>query len=53
MIVHVTAMPPDAVYIGREQLAGRVLACWCPAGEPCHGHTLERIANEHEATHGR
>ena len=29
----------------RRELAGKVLACWCPAGEPCHGHVLAEIAD--------
>ena len=31
--------------IGQE-LRGRDLACWCPAGQPCHADVLLRIANE-------
>jgi hypothetical protein len=30
----------------RELLAGRDLACWCPASVPCHADVLLRIANE-------
>lgn len=29
----------------REKLAGRDLACWCPANEPCHADVLIRRAN--------
>jgi len=29
----------------RRELAGRVLACWCGPGDPCHGHVLAEIAN--------
>lgn len=29
----------------RSHLAGRDLACWCPAGRPCHADVLLRIAN--------
>ena len=36
--------PPDAAAI-RTALAGRDLACWCPAGGPCHADLLLRIAN--------
>lgn len=27
------------------ELRGRDLACWCPAGEPCHADVLLEIAN--------
>lgn len=30
----------------RRELRGRVLACWCPEGQPCHGHVLAAIADE-------
>ena len=30
----------------RLELRGRNLACWCPAGEPCHVDVLLAIANE-------
>jgi len=29
----------------REALAGKVLACWCEPGEPCHGNVLAEIAD--------
>ena len=29
----------------RRELGGRDLACWCPAGEPCHGDALLAVAN--------
>lgn len=29
----------------RRDLRGKNLACWCPAGEPCHADVLLRIAN--------
>lgn len=29
----------------RSDLTGLDLACWCPAGEPCHADVLLRIAN--------
>ncbi len=32
----------------REALVGKVLACWCEPGEPCHGHVLVEIANNAE-----
>ena len=37
-------LPPtlDAVRTG---LAGRSLACWCPADGPCHAELLLRLAN--------
>jgi hypothetical protein len=36
--------PPDAQAI-RAALAGRNLACWCPANGPCHADLLLKIAN--------
>lgn len=27
------------------QLCGRLLACYCPLDEPCHGDVLARLAN--------
>jgi hypothetical protein len=33
---------PDDV---RAELAGKDLACWCPAGLPCHADVLLRVAN--------
>jgi hypothetical protein len=30
----------------RRELAGKDLACWCPAGQPCHADVLLKIANE-------
>lgn len=30
----------------RRELRGRVLACWCPDGQPCHGRVLAAIADE-------
>jgi hypothetical protein len=38
------AQPPSAEAI-RAALAGRNLACWCPANGPCHADLLLRIAN--------
>jgi hypothetical protein len=29
----------------RQGLAGRDLACWCPADEPCHADVLLDVAN--------
>jgi hypothetical protein len=29
----------------RAELAGKNLACWCPAGQPCHADVLLEIAN--------
>ena len=37
--------PPSAESI-RAGLAGRNLACWCPADGPCHADLLLRIAND-------
>jgi hypothetical protein len=30
----------------RRELAGRDLACWCPAHEPCHADVLLEVANQ-------
>jgi hypothetical protein len=38
------AEPPTAEAI-RAALAGRNLACWCPANGPCHAELLLAIAN--------
>ena len=38
------AEPPSAGAI-RTALAGRDLACWCPANGPCHADLLLTIAN--------
>jgi hypothetical protein len=38
------AEPPPAEAI-RAALAGRNLACWCPANGPCHAELLLAIAN--------
>ena len=35
---------PSAAEI-RRQLAGKDLACWCPAGAPCHADVLLELAN--------
>src|SRR5512145_2099532 len=29
----------------RRALRGKNLACWCPAGEPCHAELLLELAN--------
>jgi hypothetical protein len=29
----------------RRELRGKVLACWCAAGAPCHADVLLRVAN--------
>jgi len=34
----------------RHRLKGRVLACHCPDGLPCHGEVLAALANDGEAT---
>lgn len=31
--------------MARDELAGRDLCCWCPAGQPCHADVLLEIAN--------
>lgn len=31
------------------ELAGKVLACWCPESEPCHADVLLEIANREPA----
>jgi len=28
-----------------HELRGKDLACWCPAGQPCHADVLLRLAN--------
>lgn len=33
----------------REELAGKVLACWCPLDRPCHADLLLEIANSEAA----
>ena len=30
----------------QSELGGKNLACWCPAGTPCHVHNLLIVANE-------
>jgi hypothetical protein len=35
----------DLAAAARAELAGRDLACWCPAGEPCHADALLAVAN--------
>ncbi|MGI9001974.1 MAG: DUF4326 domain-containing protein [Pseudonocardia sp.] len=35
---------PDLLAQVRAELAGRVLACWCPLDEPCHADTLAGLA---------
>ena len=29
----------------RAELAGKILACWCPLDQPCHADVLLEIAN--------
>jgi hypothetical protein len=36
------AVDPEEV---RRQLRGKNLACWCPAGQPCHADVLLELAN--------
>lgn len=35
---------PDQVAYIRQELAGKNLACWCAAGQPCHADVLLDIA---------
>jgi hypothetical protein len=35
---------PALVDAVRHELAGRVLACWCPPDAPCHGDLLLALA---------
>ncbi len=37
--------PPTTMAEVRRKLAGKDLACYCPAGQPCHGDLLLTIAN--------
>ena len=37
--------PPPPLTDIRTRLAGKNLACWCPAGTPCHVDTLLALAN--------
>lgn len=30
----------------RSELAGKNLACWCPADQPCHADVLLELANQ-------
>jgi len=43
------ARNPELVERARRELAGKDLACWCPADEPCHADVLLEIANEEAA----
>lgn len=36
---------PEMIEAIRRELAGRVLACWCPLDQPCHADTLIEIAH--------
>lgn len=36
---------PEMVKDIKKELKGKVLGCWC-APQACHGHVLEKIANE-------
>lgn len=38
------AAQPELIAAARRDLAGRDLACYCAAGEPCHGDTWLRVA---------
>lgn len=35
---------PELIKLARQELKGKVLACWC-APQACHGDVLARIAN--------
>lgn len=37
-----------AVRTEMEQLRGKDIACYCNAGEPCHGDVLLKMANRTE-----
>lgn len=39
------AAHPELVEAARRELRGKVLACWCAPGTPCHGDVLLEIAN--------
>lgn len=39
------ATDPALQAAARRQLAGRDLACWCPAAQPCHADVLLAVAN--------
>lgn len=34
-----------AILAALATIKGKTLACWCPAGSPCHGDVLLEIAN--------
>jgi len=36
---------PDLLTQIRAELAGRVLACWCPFDQPCHADTLTDLVD--------
>jgi hypothetical protein len=36
---------PDLVAAARAELRGRILACWCRPGDPCHADVLLEVAN--------
>lgn len=40
------AFDDASIMLIRRDLAGKNLACWCKAGEPCHADVLLRIAND-------
>jgi hypothetical protein len=39
---------PGWLRLGRKELAGHDLACWCPLDEPCHADVLLELANATE-----
>lgn len=40
------AQKPDLAEAARDQLKGKVLACWCRPGQPCHADVLVEAANQ-------
>ena len=39
------AVRPNLLLAVREELAGKVLACWCRLDKPCHADVLLEVAN--------
>jgi hypothetical protein len=37
---------PELVAAARRELVGRVLACWCRPGTPCHADVLIELTGE-------
>jgi Domain of unknown function (DUF4326) len=36
---------PELVEAARSELAGKLLACWCPPERPCHGDILLEVVD--------